>query len=192
MSGSKRQAFDEFRYSHDGQSYIFRDYESLKNFRLMHTPFFLRPILRVKLRFERLHERQLELFHGLPERYLAGLVFVTRRQPSSIGQVADRIAKDYHYFRMQRNVSLAVRMFLPCTAPLSRRNCPNLYSQANLYSQLPMPPVPPGPGEKVEAIAEGIRDLNLCHPDSPSSLHQIRVVHEPMPTPPGEPFMPNL
>ena len=189
MSGSKKQAFDEFRYSHDGQSYVFRDYESLKNFRLMHTLFFLRPILRVKLRFERLHERQLELFHGLPESYLAGLVFVTRRRPSSIGQVADRIAKDYHYYRMQRSVSMAARMLLPCAAPFSRHS---LYSQANLYSQLPMPPVPSGPDERVEAMAEGVRDLNLCQTDSPSSFHQVQVVHELEPTPPGEPSMLNL
>jgi len=111
MEESKR-AFKNFKYVHNGEAFMFRDYTNLKTYRLTLTPCVLIPLTRLLDSIERSKERKLEKRYDLPDGYLSGLIYkvLDERQWRPM---AARLAREYHYLKLQREVQRTIDRYLP-------------------------------------------------------------------------------
>lgn len=111
MEESKR-AFKNFKYVHQGEEFIFRDYANLKTYRLTVTPCILIPLTLLLDSIERAKERKLEKRYDLPDGYLSGLMYKVI-DPRQWRLMAARLAREYHYLKLQREVQRTIDRYLP-------------------------------------------------------------------------------
>lgn len=112
MTSRTQVAFNDFKFIHQGELYVFRTYQSLKAFRLVIKPCIFQPLFHLADIIEEKQERKLETLHKLPKGYLAGIFFQAKSYRGG-KRLASRIAQDYHYLLMQRDIYSAIGRLLP-------------------------------------------------------------------------------
>lgn len=112
MHRPSKIAFTDFKYIHQGEIYIFKEYESLYAFKLLMSHWTLSPFIKLSRALERKVERKLEKRYDLPEGYLAGLQYRCPRA-GSYKSLAKAKASEFHYKKLQHEIQVSLDRFVP-------------------------------------------------------------------------------
>ena len=121
MDRPPKVAFSDFRYIHQEEEYVFKDYESLYAFKLLMSHWIQAPFIRMARALEKRKEHKLERRHNLPKGHLAGIQYRCSRF-GSYKSLAQAKASEFHHKKLHHEIQVALDIFVPQAVELYARH----------------------------------------------------------------------